>query len=107
MNVYFKFLPDEIRNKEIKRGDFPFSQFLFWDTPIENIDSENHKNYIIERVISRGLLHDFYYLLQLYTTKEITNGIKKSKSLDKKTINFCSHFFKMPIKDMHAPSFYS
>lgn len=107
MHFFFKYLPENVLSQKIDRGDFPFSQYLFWDTPIEKIDIEKHKNYIIERVLSRGLLADFYFLLQLYTTEEITIAVKKSKVLDKKTINFCSHYFKIDKKELHASSFYS
>ncbi len=107
MTSFFKYLPESVLSKKIIRGSFPFSQNLFWDTPIEKIDTEKHKNYIIERVLSRGLLSDFYFLLQLYTSDEITDAVKKSKVLDKKTVNFCSHYFKIPVNELHASSFYS
>ena len=71
MITYFKYLPENILSQKIDKTVFPFSQFLFWDTPIEKIDIENHRNFIIERVLSRGLLQDFYFLLQLYTQQEI------------------------------------
>jgi uncharacterized protein DUF6922 len=71
---------------------FPFSQNLFWDTSVEKIDIEKHKIYIIERVLSHGLLADFYFLLQLYTSEEITIAVKKSKTLDKKTIKYLQPF---------------
>lgn len=54
MNKYFKFLPPDVRDKKIKKRDFPFSKYLFWDTEVDNIDTDLYKNYIIERVISRG-----------------------------------------------------
>lgn len=107
MNCFFKYLPQNILSKKIERRDFPFSQYLFWDAAIEKIDIEKHKNYIIERVLSRGLLSDFYFVLQLYTSEEIVTAVKKSKVLDKKTVNFCSHYFKIPINEMHASSFYT
>jgi uncharacterized protein DUF6922 len=107
LNFFFKYLPENILFKKIDKNSFPFSQNLFWDTPVEKIDIQKHKNYIIERVLSRGLLQDFYFLLQLYTLEEIVSAVKKSKTLDKKTINFCSHYFKIPINELHASSFYS
>jgi len=107
MSFFFKYLPENILSQKIEKGSFPFSQYLFWDTPIEKIDTEKHKNYIVERVLTRGLLSDFYFLLQLYTSEEITVAVKKSKVLDKKTVNFCSHYFKIPQNELHASSFYS
>ena len=106
MTTFFKYLPEWVLTKKIEKGEFPFSQYLFWDTPVEKIDIAKHKNYIIERVLSRGLLQDFYYLLKLYTSEEITFAVKKSRVLDKKTINFCSHYFKIPLNELHASSYY-
>ena len=107
MTTYFKYLPEIVLEKKIEKGEFPFSQNLFWDTPLEKIDIIKHKNYIIERVLMRGLLKDFYFLLQLYTTEEITIAVKKSNVLDKKTINFCSHYFGIPLNELHASSYYN
>lgn len=107
MATYFKFLPDNILSKKIEKGDFPFSQNLFWDTPIEKIDTEKHKYYIIERVLGRGFLQDFYFLVQLYSNEEIATAVKKSKVLDDKTIHFCSHYFKIPLNELHASPYYS
>lgn len=106
MNSFFKHLPKHVLENKIKRGDFPFSQYLFWDTSVENIDPIQNRNYIIERVLSRGSLEDFYYLIHLYTNDEIRTAIKNSKVLDKKTVNFCSHYFKIPLNKLHASSFY-
>lgn len=106
MTSFFKYLSENVLTKKVEEGEFPFSQYLFWDTPLEKIDLIKHKNYIIERVLSRGLLNDFYFLLQLYTTKEIVIAVKNSRVLDKKTINFCSHYFGIPLNELHASSFY-
>lgn len=107
MTSYFKYLPESVLTKKVDKGEFPFSQYLFWDTPLEKIDIIKHKNYIIERVLMHGLLKDFYFLLQLYTTEEITIAVKKSNVLDKKTINFCSHYFGIPLNELHASSYYN
>ena len=107
MTSYFKYLPESVLTKKVEQGEFPFSQYLFWDTPLEKIDIIKHKNYIIARVLMRGLLKDFYFLLQLYTTEEITIAVKKSNVLDKKTINFCSHYFGIPLNELHASSYYN
>jgi len=107
MAIFFNYLPEHILSQKIGKGSFPFSQYLFWDTAIEKIDIEKHKNYIIERILTRGMLSDFYFLLQLYTSEEITSAVKKSKVLDKKTVNFCSHYFKIPQNELHASSYYN
>jgi hypothetical protein len=107
MSQYFSFIDTGLLDKKISSGQFPFSNYLFWDTSLEMIDARLHKNYIIERVLSKGFLSDFYLLLKMYSRDEIVLAIKKSRVLDKKTINFCSFYFNVPINELHASPFYS
>jgi hypothetical protein len=83
-NSYFKLLPAQVLNKVVSTATLPFSQQLFWDVNLDNLNAITHKAFLIERVITRGLLHDLYYLLQLYSTIEIIQALKKCKQLDKK-----------------------
>jgi hypothetical protein len=103
---YFTLIDTSRLNQKIKSGQFPFSQFLFWDAEINTIDIKVHQRYVIERVLTRGLLEDFYVLTQLYTKEEIKKALKQSKELDNKTIAFCSRYFNLPQSEMHASSFY-
>lgn len=107
MNSYFSFIDTEFLNRKLITAEFPFSQYLFWDTPIEMIDLKKHKKYIIERVLSKGFLSDFYLLIKIYSNDEITTAIKSSKSLDKKTVNFCSNYFNVPLNELYASPYYS
>ncbi|MBP9213810.1 MAG: hypothetical protein KBF36_04620 [Chitinophagaceae bacterium] len=106
MEMYFKFIDAQSLLKKAKAKKFPFSQYLFWDAAIEKIDVQKNKRYIIERVLTRGFLEDFYTLLQIYSTEEIVETLKKSKELDSKTIHFCSYYFNIPKSEMHVSSFY-
>ena len=107
MNSYFSFIDTEFLNKKLITAEFPFSQYLFWDTPIEMIDLQKYKKYIIERVLSKGFLKDFYLVLKIYSNEEIIRAIKSSKSLDKKTVNFCSNYFNVPLNELYASPYYS
>ncbi len=107
MNNYFSFIDTGLLDQKLNAGQFPFSKYLFWDTPIEMIDKNRHQKYIIERVLLKGFLTDFYLLLKMYSSDEIIAAVKRSKVLDKKTINFCSFFFKVPINELHASSYYN
>ena len=44
---YFQLIDTKSLQEKISKGDFPFSKYLFWDAPIENIDIEKNKKYII------------------------------------------------------------
>ena len=107
MNSYFSFIDTEFLNKKLNTAEFPFSKYLFWDTHLEMIDTQLHKKYIIERVLTKGFLSDFYLLTKMYAHDEIAAAIKSSKSLDRKTVNFCSNYFNVPLNEIHASSYYS
>jgi hypothetical protein len=107
MSYYFKYIDTESLDKKLETGVFPFSKYLFWDTPIEFINIEKHKKSIIERVLTRGFLEDFYTLVKMYSKVDITDAIKKSRVLDKKTANFCSLYFDIPLNEINASSYYS
>jgi hypothetical protein len=106
MNQYFNFIDTKALDEHLATADFPFSQYLFWDTPIANIDVQRHKRYIVERVVTRGFLQDFYLLTKMYNTEEIKESLRKSRELDPKTVDFCSYYFNLPKSEMHVSSFY-
>lgn len=91
---------------KLNSGEFPFRQHLFRDTAIQNIDIKKNSRYIVERVLTRGFLADFYLLTRLYSKEEITAALKKSKEPDPKTVDFCSYYFDLPKSEMHVSSFY-
>jgi len=73
-----------------------FSANLFWDTDETTLNLEKHARFIIERVLSRGRLSDWFTLLELYGRDRIKNEALKIRYLDKVTLNFCSTLFSVP-----------
>jgi hypothetical protein len=74
---YFTLIDTAAFQQKINSGQFPFSQFLLWDAEIKTIDIKVHQRYVIERVLTRGILEDFYVLTQLYTKEEIKKALKQ------------------------------
>ena len=107
MSQYFDFIDTGLLDQKLDTGTFPFSKYLFWDTPVEMIDTRLHQKYIIERVLAKGFLSDLYMLLKMYSSDEIVAVVKRSRVLDRKTINFCSYYFNVPINELHASSYYN
>lgn len=105
-SVFFNRINTQEIKEKLASGEFPFSQNLFWDTPLDKIDREHHKRHIIERVLTRGLLEDFYALIHMYNNEEIRDAIHRSKSLDSKTANFCSLLFGIPKNEIHVSPYY-
>ncbi len=107
MELFYHYLDTELLDAKIKESKFPFSQFLFWDAAIETIDLHKHQRYIIERVFTRGHSSDVYMVQKNYRKEEIIVALKSSKELDSKTAHFCSYYYKIPLHEFNASSFYS
>ena len=80
---------------------------IFWDVDPEKLDWESNAQFIIERVLTRGFTKDVKMLFKMYTEEQIKEATIKSKTLDKKTANFMSNYFDIPIEQIHvAPEYY-
>ncbi|MBC8265591.1 MAG: hypothetical protein H8E84_01360 [Flavobacteriales bacterium] len=73
-----------------------FSKSVFWDVKVSDLDEKNHAQFIIARIVQRGLMQDWMQLQKTYTSKKIKSEIVKIPFLDKKTFNFLSVFYKIP-----------
>lgn len=74
-----------------------FSSYLFWDADKDKLDYEINKAYIIERVLSHGLLTDWYKLKSLYGLQVIKEVVLQLRYLDKYSLHFCSAYFSIPL----------
>jgi hypothetical protein len=75
---------------------------LFWDTILQDIDAENHAGFIVERVVERGDMADWQTLLKLYGEKRILSEAVALRSLDSKTVNFLSVYFRVSKKEFRC-----
>lgn len=84
-----------------------FHKSLFWDVDPEKLDWERNKQLIIERVFTRGITREVRCIFKTYSENEIKNAILKSKTLDKKTANYFSIKYKIPLSQINvAPEYY-
>ncbi len=81
---------------DIENKTLELSQTIFWDTDIDKLDYEKHARHIIERVLMRGMLKDWFEIKRYYGLERIKTEILKIRYLDKVTLNFCSKYFKLP-----------
>jgi hypothetical protein len=58
---------------------------LFWDVRPDDIDPEEHKKWLIERIAQWGTLDDIRELLKLYPMEEVGNIVNSSRAIDLKT----------------------
>jgi hypothetical protein len=80
---------------------------LFWDVNPENLDWKKNQQFIIERTLQRGLTKEVATIFSVYTLTEIKQAVQKSRTLDKKTANYFSIKFNIPLSSIHvAPEYY-
>ena len=83
------------------------SKSMFWDVNPEKLDWQKNPQLIIERTLQRGLTKEVETIFSVYTFLEIKQAILKSRTLDKKTANYFSIKFNIPLSSIHvAPEYY-
>ncbi len=76
-----------------------FPKELFWDVDPESIDQDKHARFVIERVLSRGTMSDFLELQRIYSKEWIRGELHFCRSLDTKTVSFCSVYYGLKKED--------
>jgi hypothetical protein len=85
---------------------------LLWEYETEKINWQQMRNVIVQRVIERGRMDDFYAILNLYGLKGVKEAIKQIPYFNQKDLVFvCSVFdikkeelkcyTKKQLKDLH------
>ncbi len=82
--------------KGVEKSTKPnISALPFWDVKYEELDYENDRFFIIEKVLNYGLWNDFIELLRFYGKDTIKQEIVKSAYLKKDVLNFVCTFFDL------------
>ena len=72
------------------------SKRLFWDVPIESIEENTHKRFIVQRVLERGGVKDIRQLISHYSLSVVAEEAREIRSLDPVTLSFASCLINQP-----------
>jgi hypothetical protein len=72
------------------------SSHLFWDVNKDNLDPENSKKLIVQRVMEYGLYKDWQLIYSYYGIKEIAETAKYIKDIEMKSVVFLSFLSGIP-----------
>ncbi|MCC6281347.1 MAG: hypothetical protein IT262_12135 [Saprospiraceae bacterium] len=75
-----------------------FSDYLFWDVDKSTIDFDKSKAFVIERILSHGMLSDWYALKAYYGKETIHEVVLQVRHLDKYALHFCAAYFDEPLE---------
>jgi hypothetical protein len=77
---------------------------LFWEYEFGKINWKEMKVVIVQRVIERGRLEDFYAIINLYGIEGVKETIKQIPYLNPKDIVFVSSVFEIKKEDLKCYS---
>jgi hypothetical protein len=73
-----------------------FSSKYFWDVNPFALDVQQHKTFIIERLLEYGDLDSLVWVNETYPKKDIQDVVMHSKRMSPKTANFFSLYYAIP-----------
>ena len=76
-----------------------FSNNLFWDSKVENLDFQKHATQIIKRVMMKGSENDILQILHYYGIEKVKKTVTKVRYLDDVTLSFCCTLFDLIKQD--------
>lgn len=80
LQVYYDIAQEKLKLVKKNKPDLSkFRSVLFWDTSLENIDFDEHKQYVINRVFERGLDVEIEEIVRFYDCEVILESIRKDK----------------------------
>ena len=73
---------------------------LLWEFQNKDVDFGEMKTTVVQRVIERGRMNDFYAILNLYGENEVKAIIKNISYLNNKDIAFVCAIFNLKREDL-------
>jgi len=75
---------------------------FFWDVDPGQIDLGQHSEYVIARLLEHGDLDAIQWVMKAYRKEEITDVVKRSRQLSRKTANFWRLRLAIPKSAVYA-----
>ncbi|MCX7735623.1 MAG: hypothetical protein N2319_02815 [Candidatus Kapabacteria bacterium] len=84
-----------MNEKEVNNQKLPEEfRVYFWDCDFDNLDFNQYKFFVIERLLRYGNDNSIKWLFKNVSEMEIKEVVDKSRDLDPKTKNFWNIYFK-------------
>lgn len=77
---------------------------LFWEYDLSHFDWQKMRLIVIQRIIERGRMDDFYAMLNLYGLETVKDTIKQIPYLNSKDRSFVCSVFNLKKEDLRCYS---
>lgn len=84
----------------LQHKDATIRENLFWEYDMNRFDWQKMKSIVVQRVIERGFVLDFYAMFNLYDYDDIVNTVKNIPYLNKKDMSFVCALFNLKKEDL-------
>jgi len=76
----------------------------FWEINPAELDVAAHPRYVIERLLEYGDFTELRWLLSRFNHAEITDALKRSRTLSRRRAVFWANFFDIPRQEVQCLS---
>lgn len=73
---------------------------LFWEYDLSRLDWDQMRTLVVQRVIERGRMDDFYAILNKYGLEGVKESIKEIPSLNPKDLSFVCKVFDLKKEEL-------
>ena len=77
---------------------------LFWEYDLNNINWQNMRGLVVQRVIERGRMDDYFAVLNLYGIEGVKDSIKQIPYLNSRDLSFVCSVFNLKKEDLKCYS---
>lgn len=78
-----------------KHKDAKLRPSLFWEYDFDKIDFQKMRTLVVQRVLERGRLEDFYAIINMYGMRGVKSAFCDIKYMNAKDMNFVCVFFNI------------
>ena len=75
---------------------------LWWEYDLSNFDWQQMRNEVVQRVLERGRMDDFYAILNLYGEEGVKAALREIPYMNDKDMNFACIAFDLRKEDLRC-----
>ncbi|WP_340112508.1 DUF6922 domain-containing protein [Maribellus mangrovi] len=87
-----------------KNKTYSIRKTLLWEYDLSKFNWQQMQNLVVQRVVERGRIEDFQFILSKYGLNEVKHSIRKIPNLHKKDITFVCTVFNLKKEELRCCS---